>query len=126
MVAQALLDSDVRHSTAKISNLHWKAFVNYCQDLDIDPTTCPPQIVANFLAILRTGWLNGGGWHRLWDVLRAQPEGNPEEQPRGNPEGQPKGNPEGQSEGNPEVKTLVMSFFTNLASLAWQSESQWH
>ena len=48
-----LMDNNVRASTKKVYRSRWRTFTSYCKDVGADPSTCPVEVVVNFLAILR-------------------------------------------------------------------------
>ena len=47
------MENDVRLGTRKIYQSRFKAFSLYCEDVGVNPTTCPKEVIVNFLAILR-------------------------------------------------------------------------
>ena len=51
--ARDLLAQDVRQGTHKIYAARFKLFSNYCIQKGFDPTTCPVEVVVNYLSMLR-------------------------------------------------------------------------
>ena len=51
--ARVLLDQDVRPGTKKIYVTRFRIFSDYCAKTGYDPSTCPVEIVTNFLSMLR-------------------------------------------------------------------------
>ena len=50
--AQTLISNDIRLSTKRVYESRVKIFRFYCQDIGCLAETAPPEIIANFLAIL--------------------------------------------------------------------------
>ena len=51
--ARSLMQNDIRDGTHKLYRSRFRIFSDYCTKLGHDPTSCPIEIVANFLAMLK-------------------------------------------------------------------------
>ena len=51
--ARSLMQNDIRDGTHKLYRSRFRIFTDYCTKLGHDPTSCPIEIVANFLAMLK-------------------------------------------------------------------------
>ena len=58
--AKALLDNDIRSGTHKLYRGRFKIFAEFCSREGFNPTSCPIEIVANFLALLKQKGLKYG------------------------------------------------------------------
>ena len=62
--ARDLLQNDIRYGTHKIYRSRFKIFSDFCVKGGYDPTSCPVEIVANFLASLKKD--RSQVWHHMW------------------------------------------------------------